>query len=72
MNRKVLIPAIVVVAALAAAAAVVVHLDAGASVVKAPGAATYTVARRDFVRSVRLTGTVEAVESTAIDRKSVV
>jgi HlyD family secretion protein len=28
--------------------------------------ATYTVARRDFVRSVRLSGTVEAVESTTI------
>jgi multidrug efflux pump subunit AcrA (membrane-fusion protein) len=30
------------------------------------GEATYTVARRDFIRSIRLSGTVEAVESTTI------
>jgi HlyD family secretion protein len=30
------------------------------------GEATYTVARRDFVRAVRLSGTVEAVESTTV------
>ena len=32
----------------------------------AGGTATFTLARRDFVRSVRLNGTVEAVESTSI------
>lgn len=66
MSRRVLIAAVILVAALVVAARVVVHLDAGTPDVKAPGAATYTVARRDFVRSVRLNGTVEAVESTAI------
>lgn len=30
------------------------------------GAATHTVARRDFVKSLRLSGTVEAVESTTV------
>jgi multidrug resistance efflux pump len=57
---------VLLVAALVVAARVVVRLDAGSPDAKGPGSAIYTVARRDFVRSVRLTGTVEAVESTAI------
>jgi len=66
LSRKVLISAVVVAAALVVAAGVAVHLHAGAADVKGPGGATYTVARRDFVRSVRLNGTVEAVQATSI------
>ena len=54
--------------ALAAVAVIVaVRLNARAPEPKGPGAsAGYTVKRQDFVRSVRLNGTVEAVQATSI------
>jgi multidrug resistance efflux pump len=66
VNRK-LVFSLLSVAAVSAAALVAVRVHARAAEPKGPGsAATYTVARQDFVRSLRLNGTVEAVESTAI------
>jgi multidrug efflux pump subunit AcrA (membrane-fusion protein) len=55
-------------AALALAAFVAVRLHArGPEQAKGPtGTSTFTVARHDFVRTVRLNGTVEAVQSTSI------
>jgi multidrug efflux pump subunit AcrA (membrane-fusion protein) len=64
-NRTVLVTAIALVTAAAALVAVRVYARApeprGAA-----GPTGYTVVRQDFVRSLRLNGTVEAVESTAI------
>jgi HlyD family secretion protein len=55
------------VAAVAVAALVAVRVHARAPEPKGPASSTiYTVARQDYVRSVRLNGTVEAVESTSI------
>jgi multidrug efflux pump subunit AcrA (membrane-fusion protein) len=66
VNRKTLLAGLAL-AVVAAAALVAVRLNARAPEGKASdGAATFTVARHDFVRSVRLNGTVEAVEATAI------
>jgi multidrug efflux pump subunit AcrA (membrane-fusion protein) len=67
LNRKILYAG-AALAVLALAATVVVRLNAGATPPGAgrAGATTYTVAKRDFVRTVRLNGTVEAVQSTAI------
>jgi HlyD family secretion protein len=66
-TRKKSLLAVVVVAALAVAAAAL-SLRARASEPKAPGSAstTFTVVRKDFVRNIRLNGTVEAIESTSI------
>ena len=59
--RRAAAPAALVLAALAAAC--------GVSAVEPQSSsrqATWTVSRRDFVHSVRLSGTVEAVQSTTI------
>ena len=64
VNRKALIFALAL-GTTAAAALVAVRLNARTPDPKGP-AAVFTVARQDFVRSLRLNGTVEAVESTAI------
>src|SRR3954451_5592273 len=57
----------VCVAAVAVAALVAVRVHARAPEPRGPGSsAVYTVAKQDFVRSVRLNGTVEAVQSTSI------
>jgi multidrug resistance efflux pump len=65
LKRKYVLSGLVL-AVVALAALVAVRLNARATEPSAQAAATFTVARRDFVRSVRLNGTVEAVESTAI------
>ena len=66
MNRKVLFSIVALVLA-ALAAVVAVRLNARGPEPKGPaGSGTFTVARHDFVRSLRLNGTVEAVASTAI------
>ncbi len=66
LNRKALVSAIVL-ATTAAAALVAVRVHARAPEPKGPGGSTtYTVTRQDFVRTIRLNGTVEAVESHAI------
>ena len=64
-NKSVL--AVILLAAIAVAVAGL-SLRARAPEPKAPGNSntTFTVTRRDFVRSLRLNGTVEAVESTSI------
>jgi HlyD family secretion protein len=65
VNRKALIA--VLFGAAGVAALVAVRLNARAPEGKGPASgATLTVARQDFVRSVRLNGTVEAVQSTSI------
>jgi multidrug efflux pump subunit AcrA (membrane-fusion protein) len=66
-TRKKSLLAVAVLAALAVAVAGL-SLRARAPEPKGPGGAntTFTVARRDFVRNLRLSGTVEAVESTSI------
>jgi HlyD family secretion protein len=66
-TRKKSLLAVGVLAALAVAAGGL-SLRARAPEPKGPGNAntTFTVVRRDFVRSLRLSGTVEAVESTSI------
>lgn len=66
-TRKKSLLAVAVLAALAVAVAGLSLRVRGAEP-KAPGSSntTFTVARRDFVRSLRLNGTVEAVESTSI------
>jgi HlyD family secretion protein len=64
LSRRVALPAAVLVALTAALVAVRVHARAPER--KAGGSPTYTVTRQDFVRSLRLNGTVEAVESTSI------
>ena len=67
MNRKVLFSLAALALSAAAAALVAVRLNARAPEPQSQGgAATFTVARHDFVRSLRLNGTVEAVESTSI------
>jgi multidrug resistance efflux pump len=59
--------AVVALAAVVTAALVAARVHARAPEQRAAaGSGTYTVARQDFVRSLRLNGTVEAVESTAI------
>lgn len=65
--RRTAVPAAVIVV-LAAVAATMSSARAPQAAAGAGGlrAAAYTVARRDFVRSVRLSGTVEAVESTTV------
>jgi multidrug resistance efflux pump len=68
MNRRLLLSSFAL-AALAVAAIVAVRLYARTGVVAAAGPAsgtTFTVSRHDFVRTVRLNGTVEAVDSTSI------
>jgi len=66
VNRKVLFSIVALVLA-ALAAVVAVRLNARGPEPKGPaGSGTFTVARHDFVRSLRLNGTVEAVASTAI------
>jgi multidrug efflux pump subunit AcrA (membrane-fusion protein) len=66
LNRKVLFSALAL-AVTAAAATVAVRVNARAPEPKGPaGSGTVTVSRQDFVRSLRLNGTVEAVESTSI------
>jgi HlyD family secretion protein len=66
LNRKVLVSGSMLAAA-AFAAVVAVRLNARAPEAAGPGVpATYTVARQDFVRTIRFNGTVEAVESTSI------
>src|SRR5436190_18561810 len=65
LNRKVLFAGFAL-AGTAVVALVAVRVSARTPEQKAAGAATFTVARQDFVRSVRLNGTVEAVESTSI------
>src|SRR5690242_9385274 len=64
MKRKVLIPAI----ALAGIAVVgaVLSLQAGTADVPSRTTADAIVTRADFVRSVRLSGTVEALQATTI------
>ena len=66
LKRRVILAAVAVVV-VTVTAGVAVHLNARAPEAKAPGSSgTFTVARKDFVRSLRLNGTVEAVESTSI------
>ena len=66
LNRRFLLAA-VAVAATALAVLVAVRVNARGPEPKGPGSsATFTVARKDFVRGLRLNGTVEAVESTSI------
>jgi HlyD family secretion protein len=66
LNRRFML-AVFAVAAVAAAALVAVRVNARVPEGKGPASSTtFTVARQDFVRSVRLNGTVEAVESTSI------
>jgi HlyD family secretion protein len=66
VSRKVLF-SIAALAFTAVAALVAVRVNARAPEPKGPaGSTTFTVARQDFVRSIRLNGTVEAVASTAI------
>jgi HlyD family secretion protein len=65
LNRKVLL-SIAALAGTALAALVAVRLNARAPEPRGPAGSTFTVARQDFVRSLRLNGTVEAVASTAI------
>jgi multidrug efflux pump subunit AcrA (membrane-fusion protein) len=66
LNRKGLV-FLIALTSTAAAALVAVRVHARAPEQKgSAGSATYTVARQDFVRAVRLNGTVEAVQSTAI------
>ena len=63
-KRRYLVPSVLAVLVVAAAG---LSLRARAPEPKAAaGNATVAIARRDFVRSVRLNGTVEAVESTGI------
>lgn len=66
-NRKKSLLAVAALAALAVVAAGL-SLRARSPELNASGSAnaTFTVTRRDFVRSLRLSGTVEAVESTSI------
>jgi multidrug efflux pump subunit AcrA (membrane-fusion protein) len=62
--RRYLIPVVAIAALAAAGLYVSIHGDDGAD---APRANMFLeVARRDFVRGVRLSGTVEAVESTTV------
>ena len=66
LNRRNVVAAFVL-AVMALAAAVAVRVNARAPEPKGPaGSGTFAVARQDFVRSVRLNGTVEAVASTSI------
>ena len=65
MSRRFYIAAAVVLVS-AAVAAAGLSLRAGGPEPASAANATVTVARKDFVRSVRLNGTVEAVESTSI------
>jgi biotin carboxyl carrier protein len=66
LNRRFLFAAISV-AAVALAVLVAVRVNARGPEPKGPGrSGTFTVARKDFVRGLRLNGTVEAVESTSI------
>jgi HlyD family secretion protein len=65
MSRRFYIAAAVVLVS-AAVAAAGLSLRAGGPEPASAANATVTVARKDFVRNVRLNGTVEAVESTSI------
>ena len=67
LNGKTLFSGLVSVAVLTAAGvAVRVHARVPEEATGPAGAAVYTVARQEFVRTLRLNGTVEAVESHAI------
>ena len=67
MSRKFLFAIAALAVTTVAAALVAVRLHARAPEPKGPaGASLFTVVRQDFVRSLRLNGTVEAVESTSI------
>jgi HlyD family secretion protein len=65
MSRRSSVLAAIVLAG-AAMAAAGLSLRAGGPEPAAAANATFTVARKDFVRTTRLNGTVEAVESTSI------
>jgi multidrug efflux pump subunit AcrA (membrane-fusion protein) len=65
-KRRWLVPALVTAGLGGVAAALLSARDPARVDPTGPREATYTVAARDFIRSVRLSGTVEAVEATTV------
>ena len=65
-TRRWVLPGIVTVALAAVAVTLIYARDPGPSAVSGPRDVTYTVEKRDFVRALRLSGTIEAVEATTV------
>jgi multidrug efflux pump subunit AcrA (membrane-fusion protein) len=65
-TRRRVLPVIITVALGAVAATLIYARDRGPGPVNGPRESTYTVEKRDFVRALRLSGTVEAVEATTV------